>query len=63
MQGRRHKPAEIVRKLRQAEADLAAGMSLEEVCRKLEISDKTLWRWRKRYGGCWTVAYRLSRSA
>jgi transposase-like protein len=51
MQGRKHKPAEVIRKLRQAEAELAAGTPLEEVCRTLEISDKTLYRWRKRYGG------------
>lgn len=27
------------------------GMSVPEVCRKLEISDATFYTWRKKYGG------------
>jgi putative transposase len=30
---------------------LAKGMTLVEVCRQLEITDATYYRWRKEYGG------------
>ena len=44
------KAEEIVRLLRQAEAGLAQGRSVEEICRELGISDSTLYYWRKQYG-------------
>jgi transposase-like protein len=48
---RKYRNAEqIVRLLRQAEAGLAQGRSVEEVCRELGISDSTLYYWRKQYG-------------
>jgi len=37
--------------LRQAEADLAQGLSIAQVCQKLGVSEQTLQRWRNRYGG------------
>ncbi len=46
-----HSPEQIVRKLRQAEAKLAAGNSIPEVARDLGISEATLHRWRNQYGG------------
>jgi putative transposase len=48
---KRHTQEQIVRKLRQAEADLAAGASSPEVARKLGISEATFHRWRNQYGG------------
>jgi transposase-like protein len=51
MKRKRHSLEQIIGKLRQAEADLAAGMPTEQVCRKLEISEATSHRWRKLYGG------------
>ena len=50
---KRHTPPEqIVRKLRQAEAELAAGASLTEVARRLGVSEATSFhRWRNQYGG------------
>jgi putative transposase len=47
----RHTPEQIVRKLRQAEARLAAGATVPEVARELGISEATFHRWRKQYGG------------
>jgi putative transposase len=47
----RHTPEQIIRKLREAEAKLAAGASVSEVARELGISEATFHRWRKRYGG------------
>lgn len=51
MKGKRHSPEQIIGKLRQAEADLGAGLPIEQVCRKLEVSEATFHRWRKLYGG------------
>ncbi|RYZ74487.1 MAG: hypothetical protein EOP09_00360 [Proteobacteria bacterium] len=51
MKKKRHTPEQIVKKLRTAGEDQARGMSIEEVCRKLEISVATYHRWNKEYGG------------
>lgn len=48
---KRHGPEQIIRKLRDADAMLAAGKSLGEVCQALEVSEQTLHRWRNQYGG------------
>lgn len=48
---RRHSPEQIVRKLRDADAMLAAGKSVGEVLQALEVSEPTLSRWRSQYGG------------
>jgi putative transposase len=49
--GKGHSPEQIVRKLRQAEARLAAGATIPEVARELGISEATFHRWRNQYGG------------
>ena len=51
MKRKRHSTEQIVGKLRQAEAELANGMGVSEVCRKLEVSEATYHRWAKQYGG------------
>lgn len=48
---KRHGAEEIVRKLRDADAMLAAGKDLAAVLQALEISEATLNRWRTQYGG------------
>jgi putative transposase len=48
---KRHTPEQIVRKLREAEAELVAGVSVPEVARRLGISEATFNRWRNQYGG------------
>jgi putative transposase len=48
---KRHTPEQIVRKLREADAELAQGASVPEIARKLEISEATFHRWRNQYGG------------
>jgi putative transposase len=48
---KRHSPEQVVRKLREAEADLASGKSVEDVCRKLAVSPQTYFRWKREYGG------------
>lgn len=51
MRRKRHSPEQIIRKLREAQAELAAGASMESVCKKLEISEATYHRWKSEYGG------------
>jgi transposase-like protein len=48
---KRHTPEQIIAKLRQAEADLAQGMGIAQVCQRLGVSDNTFHRWRNQYGG------------
>ncbi|CAN5328721.1 hypothetical protein BH24ACT19_BH24ACT19_21720 [soil metagenome] len=40
-----------MRKLRQAECELANGSTIPEVARELGISEATFHRWKKQYGG------------
>ena len=42
---------QIISKLREAEVLLSQGQPLGSVCRTLEISEQTYYRWRKEYGG------------
>ncbi len=51
MKKKRHTPEQIVKKLRVASEELARGTSIEEVCRKLEVSVATYHRWNMEYGG------------
>ncbi len=48
---KRHTAEEIIGKLRTAEIELAKGLSMAEVVRKLGITEQTYYRWRKEYGG------------
>jgi putative transposase len=41
----------IIMKLREAEVLVGQGKSIKEVCRVLEISEQTYYRWRREYGG------------
>jgi transposase-like protein len=51
---------QIISKLREAEVLLSQGQPLGTVCRGLEISEQTYYRWRKEYGGLRTdQAHRL----
>ena len=51
MAKKRHSAEQIVRKLREAEVELANGARVKEVCRKLAITEHTYYRWRREYGG------------
>ena len=48
---RRYSAEQIIKKLRDADAMLAAGKSVGEVLQALEVSEATLSRWRSQYGG------------
>jgi transposase-like protein len=47
---KRHRPEEVVAKLRQADEALAKGIAIAEVARSLGVSAVTLHRWRAEYG-------------
>ena len=40
---------QIVRLLREADRDLAKGLTVTDVCRKLGIADNTYYRWRQEH--------------
>ena len=50
MKRKLHTPEQIVKKLREADAAIAAGSTVEQVCRQHGISDATYYNWRKQYG-------------
>jgi len=54
MKGKRHRPEEVVRLVREAEAAIGQGTPVAEVARGLGVSEMTLIRWRQRYGGLTT---------
>lgn len=51
MKRTRHTPEQIVTKLREADAMLAAGRTIAQVVQALGVSEPTLARWRSQYGG------------
>ncbi len=51
MSSRKHSTEQIIRKLREAEVELAKGRSVRDVCKQLGVTDQTYYRWRKEYGG------------
>ena len=46
-----HSPEQIVRKLREADEDLAGGKTVAEISKKFGVTEATYYRWRKVYGG------------
>ena len=48
---KKFRPEQIVEKLRHADVELGKGMSVAEVCRAIEVSQQTYYRWRQKYGG------------
>lgn len=49
--GKRFKAEQIVNLLREIDVMTANGKPLLEACKKIGISDKSYYRWRKIYGG------------
>lgn len=47
----RHTPEQIIRKLREADAELAKGTALSDICKALGVSEATYHRWRNQFGG------------
>jgi putative transposase len=51
MNGKRHKPEQIISKLREAEVELGKGATVPQACKKIGVTDQTYYRWRSEYGG------------
>ena len=51
MAKKRHKPEEIVTKLRQGEVLVGQGMARVDAIREIGVVEQTYYRWRKLYGG------------
>jgi len=51
---KRHKPEEIVTKLRQVEVLSGQGMARVDAIRQISITEQTYYSWRKQYGGMGT---------
>ena len=51
MPKKKHKPEEIINKLREAELAIHKGKTVPEVCRALGVTEQTYYRWRKEYAG------------
>lgn len=51
MPRKKHSAEQIISVLRQVEVEQSKGRSVEEVCRELQITAFTFYRWRKMYGG------------
>ena len=51
MKRTRHTPEQVIRKLREADAELAKGTDIPEVCKALGVSETTYHRWRHQFGG------------
>jgi hypothetical protein len=48
---KRHKPEEIVAKLRQVDVLMSQGTPVAEAIRSIGITEVTYYRWRQEYGG------------
>ena len=51
MKKTRYTPEQIIGKLREAEVVLAKGGNVAQVCKQIEVTEQTYYRWRKEYGG------------
>lgn len=51
MKRTRHSAEQVVSKLREADAMLAAGRPVSQVVQHLGVSEQTYHRWREQYGG------------
>ncbi len=51
MPRKRHKPEEIVSKLRQVDVLVSQGRSVAEAVRSIGVTEVTYYRWRQEFGG------------
>ena len=51
MSRKRHKPEEVVAKLRQVEVLTGQGKPVAEAVRAIGVTEVTYYRWRQEYGG------------
>jgi transposase-like protein len=51
MSRKRHKPEEIVSKLRQVDVLVSQGQTVADAIRAIGVTEVTYYRWRQEYGG------------
>ena len=51
MPQKKHKPEEMVAKLRQVDVLVSQGQSVAEAVRSISVTQFTYYRWRKEFGG------------
>ena len=51
MKQNRHIVDQVIAKLRRADVNLGKGMKVPEICKQLEVTEQTYYRWRQKYGG------------
>lgn len=51
MSKKRHKPEEIVSKLRQVDVLTSQGQTVSQAIRSIGVTEVTYYRWRQEYGG------------
>jgi transposase-like protein len=51
MPRKRHKPEEIVAKLRQVDVLVSQGQGIADAIRQIGVSEVTYYRWRQEFGG------------
>ena len=51
MPRKRHKPEEIVSKLRQVDVLVSQGQSVADAVRSIGVTEVTYYRWRQEFGG------------
>ena len=51
MKQKRHTTDQIIEKLRRADVELGKGQKVPDVCKTLQITEQTYYRWRQKYGG------------
>ena len=50
MPGKRFSVEQIIAKLREAERLQGQGQTIPQVCKRLQVSEQTFYRWRTKYG-------------
>lgn len=51
MARKKYSPEEIIQHLRTLEIEQTKGSSIEDACKKIGVTQTTMARWRKEYGG------------
>jgi putative transposase len=62
MKHKRHSVDQIVSKLRKADVELGKVKKVPEVCKELEVTEQTYYRWRQKYGGMQPVMVKQLKS-
>ena len=51
MPRKRHRPEQVINKLREAEVAISSGSTVAQACRQIGVTEQTFYRWRNTYGG------------